>query len=376
MVVGQGTGPRFTGHSDAGPVDVLRALACSMLSTPPCVVAFSGGRDSSALLALLIDVARREQLPEPIAVTARWDADEASDEMGWQEDVARTIGVQHWEIIRPGTDLDLLGTEATSALDQLGLIWPPPAYAFLPMLRMASGGVFITGEGGDEAFGLWPYGRLWSMVRTHRLPRESHMRALVLGSLPRPLRRRRWRHNFPPYQDWLRPDAYRKVADMLADDRSDDPLRWDRYQVVSRRRRAVDLTVRTLEDLSALVGSRYVGPFLDEDFLASLGSWGGHFGRGDRSEVMSALFGDILPNPVLFRSSKATFGGVFWGPASRRFAEAWDGTGISSELVDPERLRRAWLNEIPSYGAALPLQAAWLFGPKGRQTRAGVPGSP
>ena len=65
--------------------------------------------------------------------------------------------------------------------------------------------------------------------------------------------------------------------------------------------------------------------------------------------------------PVLARTSKATFGGVFWGPAARSFAQQWDGTGLSADLIDADALRRAWLAPVPVYGAALPLQAAWLF---------------
>jgi Asparagine synthase len=361
LVVGQGDGPRFTADRSADPVTVLRDLARGWLSTPPCVVAFSGGRDSSALLALLVDVARRDGLPQPIAVTARWDDDEASDETEWQEQVIATIGAEHWEIIRPGTDLDLLGVEATSALEQLGLMWPAPAYSLRPLIRQAVGGVFLSGEGGDEAFGLWAYGRLWSSLRSHQVPRQGDLRALALGCTPRPLRRMRWHHNVPPYQDWLRPDALHQVGKAMADDRADDPLRWDRYQGVSFRRRATDLTLRSLEGLCELEGSRYIGPFLGEPFLASLAGWGGALGRGDRTAVMTALFSDVLPGPVLARISKATFGGVFWGPKARSFAHQWDGTGLSGDLVDAEALRRAWLAPVPVYGSALPLQAAWLF---------------
>ena len=32
-------------------------------------------------------------------------------------------------------------------LTRLGLMWPAPAYAFSPMIRLASGGVFLSGEG-------------------------------------------------------------------------------------------------------------------------------------------------------------------------------------------------------------------------------------
>jgi hypothetical protein len=223
------------------------------------------------------------------------------------------------------------------------------------------GGVFLSGEGGDEAFGLWPYGRLWSSVRSHQVPRQSDLRALALGCTPRPLRRMRWRHNVPPYQDWLRPWALHRVGEAMASDRADDPLRWDRYQVGSLRRRAANLTLQSLRGLCELEGSRYVGPFLEEPFLTSLAGWGGALGRGDRTAVMTALFSDVLPSPVLARTSKATFGGVFWGPAARSFATEWDGTGLSADLVDGDALRRAWLAPVPVYGSALPLQAAWLF---------------
>jgi asparagine synthase (glutamine-hydrolysing) len=341
-------------------------MARSLLATPPCVVAFSGGRDSSALLAVLADVARRDGLPPPIAVTARWDDDEASDETGWQEVVIKAVGVDDWEIIRPGTDLDLLGRGATDILGRGGLMWPAPAYALMPMIELAAGGVFLSGEGGDEALGLWPYGRLWSSIRSRHVPRHSDLRALALGCCPRAVRRWRWQHNFPPYQSWLRPEAFRRMAVSLADDQANDPLRWDRYQVMSRGRRGADLTERTLEGLCALAGSRFVAPFLDRTFLSSLAAWGGRLGGGDRTEVMTALFADLLPEAVLSRTSKASFGGVFWGPESRRFAEEWDGTGLDGDLIDPAALRRAWMAPVPVYGSALPLHAAWAFAHRAR----------
>jgi asparagine synthase (glutamine-hydrolysing) len=360
VVVGGVDGAPFPPDAGPDPMAVLARIAAEALATPPCVVAFSGGRDSSALLAVLADVARREGLPPPVAVTARWDDDEASDESIWQELVIEQVGVGDWEVIRPGTDLDLLGTGATDILDRGGLMWPPPAYALAPMIAKSDGGVFLSGEGGDEAFGLWPYGRLWSTVRSRHLPRQSDLRGLALGCSPRAVRRWRWQHNLPPYQSWLRPEAFRRVAWAMADERADDSLRWDHYQVVSRDRRAVELTERTLQSLCALAGSRFVAPFLDRPFLSSLAAWGGALGRGDRTEVMTALFAGLLPDPVLSRTSKASFGGVFWGPESRRFAEEWDGTGLDDHLVDAAALCRAWLEPVPVYGSALPLHAAWL----------------
>jgi asparagine synthase (glutamine-hydrolysing) len=310
---------------------------------------------------MLIQVARREGLTEPIAVTARWDGDEASNEASWQEQVIAWIGAKNWEIIRPGTDLELLGDAATGALEAIGLIWPAPTYAFLPMIRMASGGVFVTGEGGDEAFGLWPYGRLWSDLRSHKMPKPYDLRALALGCSPAPVRRRRWRHNMPPHQHWLKDRAFTEVSRGLAREMSEEPLSWEKYQHVSRARRTTDILVDTFGRLCTMEGSRYEAPFLDMEFLAALGSWGGKLGRGDRAQVMSSLFSDLLPKSILTRRSKATFGVVFWGPASRAFAENWDGTGLNPEFVDADALRQAWLAPVPVYGCVLPLHAAWLF---------------
>jgi len=359
MVVGQGTPISLPDDPGVHPLARLRRLAQELLRTPPCVVAFSGGRDSSVLLAVLADVARREGLSPPIAVTARWDDDEASDEAGWQDAVIRAVGIQDWEFLRPGRDLDLLGPAATEILGRVGLLWPAPAYVMAPLARVASGGVLLSGEGGDEAFGLWRYGRLWSQFRSGRKPTLSDLRALVLSCSPRPVRRWRWMRQRPPYQSWLRPEVFRRLAGLLADDLADDPLRWDQYQRVSRGRRAVELTESTLVELCAAADARFVAPFLDLSFLSSLAIWGGWFGRGDRTEVMASLFSDLLPPVALSRTSKATFGGVLWGPASRQFAREWDGTGLD-DLVDPELLRQAWLASLPVYGSALPLHAAWL----------------
>ena len=363
VVVGQGPDPFDNADPGQGrdPLAHLIGLARTLLAEPPCTIAFSGGRDSSVLLALFVDVARREGLDEPVAVTARWDGDEASDEREWQERVVSYIGAEHWEILRPGTDLDLLGDEAVTALGRQGLMWPPPAYAFLPMVRRAARGSFVSGEGGDEAFGLWPHARFWSAVRHRRVPVWADVASAAVGCTPRAYRRHRWERALPPYQSWLRPEARAAFARQLADDQADDPLWWNRYQRVSRRRRAVELTLATLDGLAAGEEARYAAPLLDAGFLRTLGAWGGYRGRGDRTGVMTQLFGDLLPDAILSRTSKASFGGVFWGPASRQFAEEWDGSGLDSHLIDVEALRQAWLSPVPVYGSALPLHAAWLY---------------
>jgi len=46
---------------------------------------FSEGRDSSLLLAVAADLAEREGLAPPVAVTFRYFGDPAADEAAWQE---------------------------------------------------------------------------------------------------------------------------------------------------------------------------------------------------------------------------------------------------------------------------------------------------
>ena len=62
----------------------LESILLDAVSDPPCYVLFSGGRDSSAVLAVAAHVARREGLPDPIPVTAIHPAASKTDETPWQ----------------------------------------------------------------------------------------------------------------------------------------------------------------------------------------------------------------------------------------------------------------------------------------------------
>src|ERR1039458_2402778 len=114
------------------PLDVLFEEEHRILSRGHCVVAFSGGRDSSVLLRVLLHVARRDGFEEPTAMTARWPGDVAAEESECQDHVVRELKVKHWEIITPGTDFDPLGPLATGLLRAHGLLWPAPAVIFVP----------------------------------------------------------------------------------------------------------------------------------------------------------------------------------------------------------------------------------------------------
>ena len=65
---------------DATPREALEGVIRNALLRPPCGVAFSGGRDSSAVLAIATHVARRDGLSEPVPITRVFPAIAESDE--------------------------------------------------------------------------------------------------------------------------------------------------------------------------------------------------------------------------------------------------------------------------------------------------------
>ena len=135
-------------------------------------VCFSGGRDSSAVLALATHVARRRGATLPVPVTLRFAEHPESDESQWQEMVVRHLDLPEWIVIdRP--DADLLDPGITERLDAWGLFYPSQIGSYLPIVEAAAGGVLLTGEGGDESFGGWQF------------PRRCTRGAGVRGARPR-----------------------------------------------------------------------------------------------------------------------------------------------------------------------------------------------
>jgi hypothetical protein len=82
-----------------GPADpraALDAVLLRALGRPPCLVSFSGGRDSSAVLAAAAAVARREGLALPVPLTYRFAAVAETDEARWQERVVGRLDLPDW----------------------------------------------------------------------------------------------------------------------------------------------------------------------------------------------------------------------------------------------------------------------------------------
>jgi len=346
--------------SDRSPRGALAAELTEALAFSPCVVSFSGGRDSSAVLAAAVEVARREGLPEPVPVTLRFPRVASTEESRWQELVIAHLRVRHWERIEIADELDLLGPVARSALTTHGLLWPPNAYVHVPIIDRARGGCVLTGLDGDGLFGDWRWARAQAFLHARVRPERRDALRVALALAP-PLARQRWMH--PPVLNvvpWLRPEARAELARLARADAAREPRRWDRRIAYYKQRRYLRLTVRSLELLAQSADAEVRHPLLSRTFLDAVAARGGAAGYGDRTAAMRALFGDLLPAELVGRRRKAEFGRALWRGETRGFAAEWDGAGVDCELVDPEQLRSAWKLPSPWFGASTLIHEAWL----------------
>ena len=337
------------------------------LARPPALVAFSGGRDSSLLLAAAVDAARRHGLPAPIAVTYRNAAAPAAEESRWQELVLAHLGVDDWVRIDGGEELDFLGPVAESARARHGVLYPPNGHFVARVSEPARGGTLILGIGGDELLGSWRWTRRADQLARRARPSLGGLGTLALGSAPAAVRARLLRNRrTEPEVPWLTPAASRRLREVAFDEELQPP-RWDHYVLGVTGRRLLAMTIATLTTHAHDQGAELSLPLLAPRFRATLAAVGGRHGWADRSALTAAIAGGRLPEELTGRPTKAVFHEVYWGARSRRLAREWDGRSPAAELVDGERLRRAWLAPVPDYRSAL-LPPASITAPKSDKT--------
>jgi asparagine synthase (glutamine-hydrolysing) len=348
LLLGPDTGvtPLPSGPAGGVPAALEHALLAP-LQREPCVVSFSGGRDSSAVLAVAAEVARRHGLPLPVPVTMRFPDQPATQESEWQELVLEHLGLRA-ETITLTDELDALGPAATDGLRRVGVRWPANTYVHAPVLELARGGSLLTGVGGDELLGT--QGALW--VRTLWGRARPRPRALAAELLPR-------RGAGTPYS-WLTPRGEAAVNEVLARDDASWPPRWDRALDHWHRSRAFAAVAGAIALYAEPYDVAVVQPLLDPSVLAALRRAGGAAGWASRADAMRRLFGHLLPPELITRETKAAFSAALFGPATRAFAEDWDGTGVDPERVDVGALREVWRTERDDFRSVLLLQHAWL----------------
>jgi asparagine synthase (glutamine-hydrolysing) len=341
------------------PRRVLDRLLLAHLHRSPCLVAFSGGRDSSVLLAAAVSLARREGLPPPVPITLSYPDAPDAEESRWQDEVLRHLRVTDRIVLTVHDEHDPLGPIATPVLRRRGVIWPPNFAPTLRMMSMARGGALLTGEGGDEAFGLKRVTPLTKLLKRKGLVSPG-VYADALGALaPAALRRRgalRDRYRRP----WLRPEADAELARRDAADMTAFALNAGHNTWQFATRRCARIAYETVRVLGVEIDVTYVQAFAEPALVAAVAAESGFLGWTGRTATMRDLFGDLLPREVLERRTKALFAKAVFTRYTREFARAWNGSGVDTALVDPDILRETWLSDDPHAPSMSLLQQAWL----------------
>jgi asparagine synthase (glutamine-hydrolysing) len=348
----------------ADPREALEAVVLRALLRAPCLVSFSGGVDSSVVLALAVHVARREGLPLPIPITNRFPSVAEAMETEWQQRVTSHLGVEDWIRLQWDDELDIVGPFATRILRRHGVLAPFNGHFHYPLLERAAGGSLLSGFGGDELFESVSRAAAARVLLQHRRPRRHDLRAVVFALAPRALRAQviAWRRPFHRYQ-WIRSPHRRRLARAFGSWESHDPLRSDReLREWWWPSRMVQCALAGNRLLAADFDVEMDSPFVDPDVLAACAQAGGvvGLGAGSRARGFEGIVGDLLPSEIFLRRSKASFDGAFWGPHARAFVDRWDGSGIDPESVDVDLLKAQWSRARPDPHSYVQLHRAWL----------------
>lgn len=327
----------------------LESIIEDALIGGPCHVLFSGGRDSSGILATAVSVARRIGADLPTAVIVRHGDDEGADEKQWQELVLAHLGIRDARILEFRGEQAWLGPAATASLRDHGLLWPEAVHLHGAIYEHLSGGTVLSGEGGDMVLAARRLSPLVHMIGARR-PRAAARAARDMLRRPAmdPERLRLWRT--PRAQELL--DAASRTWNR-------EPLGWRRGVPYAAYLSPLVMGETNFVAMAAHHALTAVNPFTQPRFVAALAREGRVKGLGDRTAVMRLLFADLLPDAVLSRQTKALFNTTRWGERESTFVRGWDGTGVDTRFVDPEELQRAWL-EGRTAGTSIFLHSAWL----------------
>lgn len=359
-------------HADGQSArSALESVVLDGLIRPPCTVSFSGGRDSSAILAVAAHVARREGLPLPIPVSLVFPECESADEHEWQTTAINHLRLPDWQRLSFHDELDIVGPTAINVLREKGPLWPFNAFFHVPIMSASRGGSVLSGVFGDEMLTTgWAWHRENQVLQRRRSPLAADPVRIgvalgpkgVRGRFLRERRRRAGAGRQPIRPVWTRPEAFAAIVE------AQDAI--TARETLSYRRSVL----RTLWPLrSRIIGNRsmnslatdhdvaYLAPFADARFVSALTTERGWRMFADRTAAVRWLVGDLLPSEIVERSSKAWFDRAFFNRHARAFAHVWSGRGVDPDFVDPEALRRCWLEQAePDARTYILLQQAWL----------------
>ena len=162
------------------------------------------------------------------------------------------------------------------------------------------------------------------------------------------------------YLTWLRPPFRDEAFEEMAGLTAAEPWSWSAAVRSHAATAGLWLGLANRDWLAASFGARFAHPFLQSQFVDAVARHGGRLGYAGRTDAMQRIFGDVLPDAVLGRGTKAAFNSAFHGDATRAFAQEWDGSGVDPALVDVEVLRSLWLAPRVHPATTPLLQTAWL----------------
>lgn len=341
----------------------LRDVLRDIVGSGPVFVSFSGGRDSSAILAVATSVARELGSDLPVPVTYRYPGDPNADEDEWQDLVLRHLGVTEPLVLDITEQHRLLGEPAQASMARRGLVWPVPANLQHEMYSQVGGATLLTGEGGDELLSglrVAPVARVLRTFRRRRRPGRRQLwqagRALLPQRVTTPGAAASLQQELVP---WLRGTARDQFAAEIRRDLT-EPVRWDEAIRKAAQRPLGRAVYHNLDVVAREYDVRLVHPLLAPEFVSAWMVDGGRWGFTGRTTAMRYLFDDVLPERILGRSSKAFFNTSRFGDAERAFARQWDGRGLDRDHVDPEVLRQVWLRDDVGGPCDTALMAAWM----------------
>ena len=279
------------------PLAALEEAVRPALARPPCVVSFSGGRDSAVVLAFATGLARREGLPLPIPATNRFPEAPESDEREWQELMIGYLKLDDWVRLSFEDELDCVGPVSTRLLKRHGILWPFNSYFHEPIIEASSGGSLLTGLGGDEVFSSSSWARAHAVLTGAVRPTPRDILRVGFALAPRAAKRAAVRQREPVTFPWLTPGARRAATAARASDVASEPLRWDARAGWWQRLRYASLAFRSFACNGCRQDVEVVHPLATVGFWRAVGQVGGARGFASKESALKALFSEQLPSP-------------------------------------------------------------------------------
>jgi asparagine synthase (glutamine-hydrolysing) len=339
--------------------DALFEVIEPALASGRCLVAYSGGRESSWLLAVATATARRHGYADPIPVTIRFPDSETGRAAQLQERVISHLELRDWEHVLIDDEFEMVGSYARRMLCDAGVLFPATLFVFLPLLDRARDGWLLAGGGLADFFLYWRWAGLADVLARRRRPRRRDLRDLAELSV-----RRRTLRSLPSSRraatmPWLREEAAREFDDLATRRARAVPLGFEAALREQRTHRCHLGTERSLDALAKSAGSHLLMPFRDDRFMAAFASAGGRGGFGDRASTMRRVVGHLLPDELRRRSDGKNARQPYFGDGSRGFAERWSGLGLDGDVVDADELRATWASGVFPWQATVLFQLAY-----------------